>query len=84
MRLSLIMNLRLTQKAKKAGQSVRDMITCQKQKSKIKPSINFTPALIAQQNVRQKSMVHERVIFLTAKNFGTCSHLSLATFPISH
>ena len=31
---------------KKPGQSVRDMITCQKQKSKIKPSVNFTPTLI--------------------------------------
>ena len=43
---------------KKPGQNVRKKITWQKQKSKIKPSIIFSPTLIAVKNVQQSSMVH--------------------------
>ena len=54
---------------KKPGQSVRVMISCQKQKSKSKPSKNFRPTLTAEKNVQQSSKVHYMLIFLTAKIF---------------
>ena len=59
----------LTPTESKHGQSVRDMITWQKQASKINSSINCTLILTAKKNARPSSMEHYILTFLTARNF---------------
>ena len=67
----------------KLGQSVKDMITRQKQVSKINSSINCTLILIAKHNARPSSIEHSILTFLTARNFWCRRHISFSTFPFS-